>query len=114
MEINSPFARALSKLVPAPPEERLTSEGTSFAHHEVRWDIPLNIVIQVVGSRGDVQPFVALGNELQRHGHRVRIATHAIFQDFVRQAGLEFYAIGGDPTELMAVSSCTGLYSYTY
>ncbi|EED13495.1 hypothetical protein TSTA_097510 [Talaromyces stipitatus ATCC 10500] len=26
----------------------------------------LNIVIQVVGSRGDVQPFIAFGNELQR------------------------------------------------
>ncbi|KAM0314009.1 hypothetical protein ACHAO8_004963 [Botrytis cinerea] len=62
----------------------------------------LNIVIQVVGSRGDVQPFIALGNELQLAGHRVRIATHDVFQKFVRDAGLEFYAIGGDPSELMA------------
>jgi UDP:flavonoid glycosyltransferase YjiC (YdhE family) len=59
-------------------------------------------VIQVVGSRGDVQPFVALGNELQKHGHRVRIATHNMFENFVRQSGLEFFAIGGDPAELMA------------
>ncbi|VTO94337.1 unnamed protein product, partial [Fusarium graminearum] len=64
--------------------------------------ICLNIVIQVVGSRGDVQPFVALGNELQRHGHRVRLATHDTFADFVLESGLEFYPIGGDPTELMA------------
>lgn len=62
----------------------------------------MNIVIQVVGSRGDVQPFVALGNELQRYGHRVRLATHGIFTDFVLESGLEFYPIGGDPTELMA------------
>ncbi|APA15868.1 hypothetical protein sscle_15g106380 [Sclerotinia sclerotiorum 1980 UF-70] len=62
----------------------------------------LNIVIQVVGSRGDVQPFIALGNELQLSGHRVRIATHDVFEKFVRDSGLEFYAIGGDPTELMA------------
>ncbi|TGO82354.1 hypothetical protein BPOR_0852g00010 [Botrytis porri] len=62
----------------------------------------LNIVIQVVGSRGDVQPFIALGNELQLAGHRVRIATHDVFEKFVRDSGLEFYAIGGDPTELMA------------
>ncbi|TGO61015.1 hypothetical protein BOTNAR_0136g00180 [Botryotinia narcissicola] len=62
----------------------------------------LNIVIQVVGSRGDVQPFIALGNELQLAGHRVRIATHDVFEKFVRDAGIEFYAIGGDPTELMA------------
>lgn len=46
---------------------------------------------------------MALGQELQRLGHRVRIATHNVFQDFVRSAGLEFYPIGGDPAELMAV-----------
>lgn len=62
----------------------------------------LNIVIQVVGSRGDVQPFIALGNELQKHDHRVRIATHNVFDSFVRNAGLEFYPIGGDPADLMA------------
>ena len=55
-----------------------------------------------MGSRGDVQPFIALGNELQRHGHRVRLATHDVFESFVRGSGLEFYPIGGDPAELMA------------
>ncbi|KAI0914163.1 putative sterol glucosyltransferase [Ustulina deusta] len=64
--------------------------------------VRLNIVIQVIGSRGDVQPFVALGNELQKHGHRVRLATHNNFDAFVRSAGLEFYPVGGDPVELMA------------
>lgn len=62
----------------------------------------LNIVIQIVGSRGDVQPFVALGTVLQRCGHRVRLATHNTFDKFVRESGLEFYPIGGDPHELMA------------
>lgn len=56
----------------------------------------------MVGSRGDIQPFVALGNELQKHGHRVRLATHDVFADSVRSTGLEFYAVGGDPAELMA------------
>jgi UDP:flavonoid glycosyltransferase YjiC (YdhE family) len=65
-------------------------------------NLHLNIVIQVVGSRGDVQPFIALGNELQQHGHRVRIATHNVFEKFVRDSDLEFYPIGGDPSELMA------------
>ncbi|KAJ6034155.1 hypothetical protein N7499_003256 [Penicillium canescens] len=66
------------------------------------FDLELNIVIQIVGSRGDVQPFVALGNELQKRGHRVRIATHDVFAAFVTQSGLEFFPIGGNPTELMA------------
>ncbi|KAL3959862.1 hypothetical protein ACCO45_004979 [Purpureocillium lilacinum] len=64
---------------------------------------PLNVVIQVVGSRGDVQPFIALGKVLKgTYGHRVRLATHPIFRDFVREHGLEFFSIGGDPSRLMA------------
>ncbi|KAI0409887.1 hypothetical protein F4802DRAFT_542482 [Xylaria palmicola] len=63
----------------------------------------LNVVIQIVGSRGDVQPFVALGQVLKNtYGHRVRIATHGTFQAFVEENGLEFFSIGGDPAELMA------------
>lgn len=64
---------------------------------------PMNIVIQVVGSRGDVQPFVALGKVLQdTYGHRVRLATHPNFNEFVTENGLEFFSIGGDPQALMA------------
>ncbi|KAF2876071.1 hypothetical protein BDV95DRAFT_625490 [Massariosphaeria phaeospora] len=63
----------------------------------------LNVVIQVVGSRGDVQPFVALGKVLKdMYGHRVRLATHPTFKDFVQENGLEFFSIGGDPSQLMA------------
>lgn len=63
----------------------------------------LNVVIQVVGSRGDVQPFVASGKVLKKnYGHRVRLATHPVFRDFVIENGLEFFSIGGDPAQLMA------------
>lgn len=62
----------------------------------------LNVLIQVVGSRGDVQPFVALGAEIRKHGHRVRLATHDVFETFVRDSGLDFYPVGGDPAALMA------------
>jgi hypothetical protein len=79
-------------------------ESLYSSHHDPKekWTLPLNIVIQVVGSRGDVQPFIALGNQLKKHGHRVRIATHDTFAEFVTSSDLEFYPIGGDPTELMA------------
>ncbi|KAL4815809.1 hypothetical protein BDW67DRAFT_185529 [Aspergillus spinulosporus] len=69
----------------------------------VRPPPPLNIVIQVVGSRGDVQLFVALGKVLKNvYGYRVRLVTYPTFKDFVQQHGLEFFSIGGDPTRLMA------------
>ncbi|CAF4262742.1 unnamed protein product, partial [Rotaria magnacalcarata] len=57
----------------------------------------LNIVIQVVGTRGDVQPLIAYGLELTKHNHRVRIATHATHKDLVKQNQLEFYPLASDP-----------------
>lgn len=64
----------------------------------------LNIVIIVIGSRGDIQPFLRIGKILKEdYGHRVRIATHPAFKNFVQDdSGLEFFSIGGDPSELMA------------
>ncbi|KAF2629175.1 glycosyltransferase family 1 protein [Macroventuria anomochaeta] len=66
------------------------------------WSVRMNIVIQVVGSRGDIQPFVALGQELQKYGHRVRLATLDVFVGFVKKSNLGFYPIGGESKELMA------------
>jgi UDP:flavonoid glycosyltransferase YjiC (YdhE family) len=99
--------RTFSQLIPKPPAEDKQPSQSAPPTPDSRlpfaaFGVKLNIVIQVVGSRGDVQPFIALGNELQRHGHRVRIATHDVFIDFVRKAGLEFYPVGGDPAALMA------------
>lgn len=63
----------------------------------------LNIVVMVIGSRGDIQPFLKIGKNLKEYGHRVRIATHPAFKDFVeKDSGLEFFSVGGDPAELMA------------
>ncbi len=62
----------------------------------------LAIVMLIVGTRGDVQPFIALGKALLRYGHRVRLATHETFRSFVREQGLEFYPLGGNPADLMS------------
>ncbi|CAI7648028.1 unnamed protein product [Penicillium palitans] len=101
IDLDSKVGREVSKLIPfLHKEEHIEPQPEPSG--DAGCGLELNIVIQVVGSRGDVQPFVALGNELQRHGHRVRLATHGVFESFVRDSGLEFYSIGGDPTELMA------------
>ncbi|KAI0133778.1 glycosyltransferase family 28 domain-containing protein [Xylariales sp. AK1849] len=64
----------------------------------------LNIAIHVVGSRGDVQPFIPIAQLLSKppYGHRVRICTHSSFKGFVEANGVEFFSIGGDPEALMA------------
>jgi UDP:flavonoid glycosyltransferase YjiC (YdhE family) len=56
----------------------------------------LRIVIPVSGSRGDVQPYVALGKGLRAAGHEVRVATHRDFAPLVREHGLEFFAVADD------------------
>lgn len=61
-------------------------------------------------SIGDVQPYVALGKGLSRSGHRVRIGTHAVFASFVRDAGLEFFPIGGDPRDVSRLIHSNVLY----
>lgn len=60
----------------------------------------LKIAILVVGTRGDVQPFLAIAKRLQEFGHHVRLATHANFRTFVTLAGVDFYPLGGDPRVL--------------
>lgn len=72
--------------------------------HDPSRRVRLNIVIIIIGSRGDIQPFIRIGKILQNdYGHRVRMATHPAFKDFVeKDSGLEFFSIGGNPAELMA------------
>ncbi len=53
------------------------------------------ITILAAGSRGDTQPYLALGAALKRAGHPVRIATFAIYEDLVRGAGLELFPLSG-------------------
>jgi sterol 3beta-glucosyltransferase len=48
----------------------------------------MNITILTIGSRGDVQPFVALGIGLKEAGHEVTIATGGAFEAFVTEYGL--------------------------
>ncbi|MBL6427292.1 MAG: glycosyltransferase family 1 protein [Maritimibacter sp.] len=50
----------------------------------------MRILILTYGSRGDVQPFVALGRALVARGHDVTLGTARRFETFVREAGLGF------------------------
>jgi UDP:flavonoid glycosyltransferase YjiC (YdhE family) len=89
-----------------PQENKQGNLSRTSSESTVTSDIPrpkLNIVVMVIGSRGDIQPFLKLGKNLKEYGHRVRIATHPAFKDFVQKdSGLEFFSVGGDPAELMA------------
>ena len=63
----------------------------------------MRITIVTIGSRGDVQPYVALGLGLQRAGHQVRLATWARTHDFVIERGLDHAAIYRLPRDIQLV-----------
>ncbi len=50
----------------------------------------MRITILTAGTRGDVQPYVALGAGLLRAGHAVCLAAEGSFEALARQHGLEF------------------------
>lgn len=56
----------------------------------------MNIKLLTLGTRGDVQPFVALGLGLQKAGHEVTICTAANYEAFVMSHGLSFFPIRAD------------------
>mmetsp|Transcript_183 Transcript_183/g.516 ORF Transcript_183/g.516 Transcript_183/m.516 type:complete len:829 (+) Transcript_183:137-2623(+) len=70
--------------------------------HKISTFPNLNVLIIIIGSRGDVQPFMVLAEGLIEEGHRVRIGTHGEFKDFVaKNPQIEFVDIGGDPRKMM-------------
>ncbi len=62
----------------------------------------MRVTVIAIGSRGDVQPYVALGEGLAEAGYEVRIATHEPFEALLKGRGLDFYQVGEDPAELFA------------
>ena len=64
----------------------------------------MKITILAIGTRGDVQPLVALGVGLQTAGHEVCMATPAEFEGVVRNSGLGFFLIQANPKTCSEVS----------
>lgn len=56
-----------------------------------------HIVINTVGSLGDLFPFLSIGLALQARGHRVTVATHSMHRAAVEQAGMRFANASGMP-----------------
>jgi len=50
----------------------------------------VKILIMTLGTRGDVQPYVALGKGLQAAGHTVTVCTSARFEPFITENGLTY------------------------
>lgn len=58
------------------------------------------MIIIPTGSRGDVQPYVALGKGLMNAGNEVRLVTHEDFESLVRSNRLEFWPVEGNVRDI--------------
>ncbi|KAG9581747.1 UDP-Glycosyltransferase/glycogen phosphorylase, partial [Aureobasidium melanogenum] len=77
-------------------------------------DESLRITCLTIGSRGDVQPYIALCKGLLAEGHRPKIASHAEFGDWVRSHGIDFAPVEGNPAELMALCVDHGMFTPSF
>ena len=62
----------------------------------------MKITVFAAGSRGDIQPCLALSKGLQRAGYRVRLAAPEDFAGFVQQHEVDFFPLRGDVQQIMA------------
>jgi len=85
------FRSMLPKAINVPRDTLYTKEAMHF-------------VCLTIGSRGDVQPYIALGLGLMKEGHRVTIVTHEEYKEWVVGFGIEHRTAGGDPGALMKLS----------
>jgi UDP:flavonoid glycosyltransferase YjiC (YdhE family) len=79
---------------------RLSWAGTVSQFVRTHWrnrgGLPLKFVLISYGSRGDVEPAVAVGRELRHRGHDVHIAVPPDLVGFAEAAGLSATACGLD------------------
>ena len=54
----------------------------------------MHAVLTPVGSSGDVNPFIIVGRELLKRGHRVTLIAADVFANVASQAGLGFVSLG--------------------
>lgn len=62
----------------------------------------MRITILTAGSRGDTQPYVALGVGLKQAGHAVRLAASEGFEELVTSNGLEYAPMEGNFRTILA------------
>ncbi len=56
----------------------------------------MKIIIPTIGSRGDIQPYIALAFGLKQAGHTVTLATHPAMRGLVESYDVPFAPIGPD------------------
>ncbi|KAF8898479.1 glycosyltransferase family 1 protein [Infundibulicybe gibba] len=105
-------APVLENMTDSLPAVMFTSASSTFLTFKPSKS--LHFTFLTIGSRGDVQPYIALAKGLMADGHRCRIATHGEFREWVEAYGIEFGYVGGDPAELMRICVDNGMFTVSF
>lgn len=71
----------------------------------------MKIVILTLGTRGDVQPYVALSQALIKRNHSVKICTGESFKNFVEEHGIDFHKASIDFMELLKTEAGQAIFN---
>lgn len=73
------------------PAVMFTSASSTFLTFKPKKS--LHFTFLTIGSRGDVQPYIALAQGLMADGHRCRIATHGEFKEWVESVSNTLFTL---------------------
>jgi sterol 3beta-glucosyltransferase len=59
----------------------------------------LDVLMMVLGTRGDIDVFLSIAKRLEKQRCRIRIATHTSHRDRIDAHGFDFFDAGGSPDE---------------
>jgi rhamnosyltransferase subunit B len=65
----------------------------------------LHVLLPTLGSAGDVHPFIAIGLELKRRGHRATLLTNPLFQPLIERHGLGYLPVGSEAAARAAIGN---------
>lgn len=85
---SKPRGESMAESLPAVMFASNSSTFLTFKPQE-----PLHFTFLTIGSRGDVQPYIALGKGLIADGHKVRIATHGEFKEWIESVSTKVFLI---------------------
>ncbi len=54
----------------------------------------MHVIINSIGSAGDINPFILIGRRLKESGHEVDFAASAFFEEKIKRAGLNLLPLG--------------------
>lgn len=81
-----PSSDATDAMSESLPAVMFTSASSTFLTFKPKES--LHFTLLTIGSRGDVQPYIALAKGLMADGHRVKIATHGEFRAWIESVSI--------------------------